>query len=563
MKRCSAATAVLLGVLFTGATIVSCQSGKVGGRVRPANPTVRPALGYDGSAKVVVGRVQRLQASTGQSGESASASAGPIIAKGPLVAEWARGVLRQERGGTNISAIASDSVGNIYAVGSVVGTVDLVEGVRLRAVGDKTAPLIVKYDASGRVLWANTISRSDGHCYFNSVAVDSLGNAYAAGMMSLGYFAFGDKAIVEGKFPGSNLLLVKYDPTGQVQWARTLADSSGESEFKSVAVDGAGLIYTAGYYWPSDSAHIAFSHRAKGYATIPSDGERSGGLLAQYDSSGQVRWAAQVAGVGITTNFNSVTPGKTGEVYVGGYVDGSSAAEFGNGVVTYGSGKMAGVLVKYDTSGTARWARSVESADQECRFQTLGMDSQGNIYATGVVEGTGKVDFGNNVTVHGAIQKQNPLVVKYDPQGRSQWARSLQRGSGKSYFHHTAAVDGNYLYLAGSFVVEDAQGSFDFGNAVSTQTVNEPGSVEVLLAYGLSGNPEWALTPFVGSRRWGRRPDTMGIVDVHSIVPLKGGRLLFAGIMQVHGLLDLGNGVTLTGISPIFNLFLSEFRHAE
>jgi hypothetical protein len=141
--------------------------------------------------------------------------------------------------------MALDTEGDIYAVGSILGTQPsrLGEEVVVRGCGPKSNTLIMKYDNSGRTLWAqSTGPETTGESKYYSVAVDDAGNAYAVGTIR-GLVGFTSETKVQGKYEGENLLLVKYDSQGEEQWVRTLARSDGLSAFNSAAVNKEGNVF--------------------------------------------------------------------------------------------------------------------------------------------------------------------------------------------------------------------------------------------------------------------------------------------------------------------------------
>ena len=96
-------------------------------------------------------------------------------------------------------------------------------------------------------IWARTVSVGPTDSSFNGVATDTSGNIYAAGsQFGTGTYTFGSQS-TNGSNAGNNVALVKYDAIGNVQWARTVTASAGNSAFRAVAIDTSGNIYAAGF----------------------------------------------------------------------------------------------------------------------------------------------------------------------------------------------------------------------------------------------------------------------------------------------------------------------------
>ncbi|WP_198429951.1 hypothetical protein, partial [Treponema primitia] len=123
----------------------------------------------------------------------------------------------------------------MYAAGYQTGTGTYTYGTGVSATGTYAAGnnvVLVKYDADGTALWARTVSAGSFVSYFISVAVDGSGNVYAAGSQyGTGTFTYGGVSVVGSYSSGANVVLVKYDPSGTAQWARTVTAGSSGSQF--------------------------------------------------------------------------------------------------------------------------------------------------------------------------------------------------------------------------------------------------------------------------------------------------------------------------------------------
>jgi uncharacterized delta-60 repeat protein len=117
-----------------------------------------------------------------------------------------------------LRAVAVDSSGNIYCAGYTI-------------VGGVNKALLLKYDDSGTLAWAKTWGGSGWDNLF-AVAVDSSGNIYCAGSTT----SFGT---------GGDTLLLKYDSSGALQWAKTWGGSDGDG-VSAIAVDSTGNVCLGG-----------------------------------------------------------------------------------------------------------------------------------------------------------------------------------------------------------------------------------------------------------------------------------------------------------------------------
>jgi hypothetical protein len=125
------------------------------------------------------------------------------------------------------------------------------------------------------------------------------------------------------------------------------------------------------------------------------------------------QWARSVS-AGNASVFYSVAVGGAGDVYAAGYQSGTGTCDYGNGVTATGtSSSNNGVLVKYDSSGTAQWARSVSAGTNNSVFYSVAVGGAGDVYAAGYQSGTGTYNYGNSVTTAGTYSGENVVLVKY------------------------------------------------------------------------------------------------------------------------------------------------------
>ena len=81
-------------------------------------------------------------------------------------------------------------------------------------------------------------------------------------------YDFGDSQTVLAPYAsGSNAVLVKYNASGNVQWAKSLSSAADESEFLTVAVDSSGSIFVGGDVYTSGTFTFGSVTASGGYAT--------------------------------------------------------------------------------------------------------------------------------------------------------------------------------------------------------------------------------------------------------------------------------------------------------
>ncbi|MBU2009388.1 MAG: SBBP repeat-containing protein [Chloroflexi bacterium] len=135
-----------------------------------------------------------------------------------------------------VLGLAVDGAGNVYGAGWTEGVLP-----KQRSSGKRDA-FLRKYDGRGSEVWTRQFGTPEGDEAL-SVAVDGVGNAYAAGS-------------IKGALPGQgaagleDAFIAKFDGRGRELWAHQFG-SFMTDQASNVAVDGAGAVYVAGQTWGS------------------------------------------------------------------------------------------------------------------------------------------------------------------------------------------------------------------------------------------------------------------------------------------------------------------------
>jgi len=138
-------------------------------------------------------------------------------------------------------------------------------------------------------------------------------------------------------------------------------------------------------------------------------------VLVKYDSNGTAQWAKSVTAGSNISWFNAVAADSAGNVYAAGTQYGAGINDYGTGisaagVYLYGENLL---IVKYDSGGTAQWAKSVSTGNFDSRFNALAADTSGNVYAAGCQNGDGTFTYSPGVTLTGTSYFENAVLVKY------------------------------------------------------------------------------------------------------------------------------------------------------
>jgi hypothetical protein len=226
-------------------------------------------------------------------------------------------------------------------------------------------------------------------------------------------------------------------------------------------------------------------------------------FVVKYNSSGTPVWARRIGGT-LSDLGNSVSVDSSGNVIVtGSYASATLNIYAADGTTVSftlnrvgGAGTRDGFVVKYNSSGTALWARRIGGVDTD-QPQSVTVDSSGNIIVAGYyADATLNIYAANGTTILFTLTNiggVDGFVVKYDSSGTPLWARKLG-GTNSGDEPYTVCVDssGNIIvggtYSSNPLNIYAANGttvSFTLPNALN-------GAEAFVVKYDSSGTPVWA-----------------------------------------------------------------------
>lgn len=274
------------------------------------------------------------------------------------------------------------------------------------------------------------------------------------------------------------------------QWAKTATGGANDAQFNAIGHDSAGSVYAAGVIFGTGTYDFG-----NGIAQAGSNDGYYTAALVKYDSSGLAQWAKVSTAGGDDSKFEGVASDADGNTCAVGRIHGTGTFDFGNGVTATGaySGDNI-VIVKYDSYGTAQWARTVLSASDESSFNAAAIDPSGNIYAVGIIGGSSEYAFGDGVTATAPAAGDSAVIVMYSSSGAARNARTVSVAAGESEFD-AVAVDGSgsNVYATGKIY---GSGDFNFGSGI-INAAYAGGDNAVIVRYDSSLVSQWAGTTTV------------------------------------------------------------------
>ena len=201
-------------------------------------------------------------------------------------------------------------------------------------------------------------------------------------------------------------------------------------------------------------------------------------------------WAERAGGSSFEYG-RGIAVDSSGNAYVTGYFEGSSA-NFGSTTLSNSDPTHSDVFVaKLDSSGNWLWAKRTGSSADSDHGHGIAVDSSGNVYLTGDFQESSTIGTAGGSTTLSSSGGYDVFVVKLDSNGNWLWAKRAG-GSGDDQGYGIAVDLSGNAYVTGTFTGSPA----DFGNTTlsSVNSMSGPGgSPDVFVAkLDSSGNWLWA-----------------------------------------------------------------------
>lgn len=317
-------------------------------------------------------------------------------------------------------------------------------------------------------VWAKKATDSilfdDRNSLGSKMSTDVNGNIFVAGNFYGATMNFGSFTL-NGTSNYSNSFFAKYDPSGNVVWAKCFGGDY-YAILNGISTDSNGNLLLTGNF----SGNLILDSD-----TLVSLGSHF--FLIMYDNNGTLLWA-KTSGGGTSFGKN-MTVDKNNNIYVTGYFNPTVSFD---GIVLNALVYNSMFIVKYDTNGNVIWAKTQQGGTAE--GQGISHDSYGNIYCTGFF-GSYAITFGSTTLVPSS--PYNIFIVKLDSLGNFLWAKNGNRIANDNEGFHIATDSIGNSYVIGQYFNDSI--SFDGIVLVNNGSVNDD---FFIVKYDSIGNVIWA-----------------------------------------------------------------------
>ena len=286
-----------------------------------------------------------------------------------------------------------------------------------------------------------------------------------------GYILTGSTSSIDGDFKGVNrvlpdILVIKYDSRGDIQWKKTLGGRGDEGGFSIVRTSRGEYVIT-GFTNANDGD---FKGMSKGGLDV---------FVIKLDSQGKVLWTKIIGGTGDESGSSVTTMSDGGIVLTG--LSNSNDGDFEG----MNRGDQDIFVVKLDSNGDIIWKKTFGGSGMEGGSSITGIPD-GGVFLSGYYSSTDGNFNGMNKGGH------DIFVMKLDRDGGILWSKSL---GGSGFEQPTSMI----MNSDGGCVLTGRSNSDD-GDFKGTSKMWKSGGDVFVIRLDSRGGVQWTNT-FGGSKR--------------------------------------------------------------
>jgi hypothetical protein len=311
-----------------------------------------------------------------------------------------------------------------------------------------------------------------------TVALDSSGNIYAAGIFYTKFIEFDKKIILEkDSLSKSNIFVTKYDKNGKCLWAQKISHLDNNTSNK-IVTDKFGNIFILGEYKPKEwfedfsSEGMVFNNNIVLFRD-----NADFGFIAKYDSTGKCRWAKSLGGKEHKLSFKFDGSG----IYISGNYCNRTMI-FDNDIFILSNGNCNSYIAELNTDGKFVSAYNI-GGNKSDYIKDICSDKFGNIYYIGGIE-SDSIEFNNNKKIFN--NKRNSIYyAKINYNGIYEYSSIICYLPNYNLQDFKLDNDSNF-YIAGYYISD----SLIFNNAINLdKSINADG---FLAKFNETGKCQWA-----------------------------------------------------------------------
>jgi hypothetical protein len=285
---------------------------------------------------------------------------------------------------------------------------------------------VVKLDSSGNIQWQKSLGGS------NRDAANSVKQTLDGGFIVAGESSSTD-GDVTGNHGNYDYWIVKLDPSGNIQWQKSIGGSLYDAANSIQQTFDGGYIVAGG----SNSADGDVTHN-QGNQDF---------WIVKLNSSGIIQWETSLSG-NLADQAESIQQTEDGYIVAGG-----SNSQNTENPSTFGISNYR--VAKLDSNGIMQWQNHFGGSNNDYAYSTQQTQDGGYIVAGGAFSADGDVigNHGNN----------DFWIIKLNPSGNMEWQKTLGGSSFEDAYSIKQTNDGGFI-LAGITQSTDGDVTGNQGN---------------------------------------------------------------------------------------------------
>ncbi len=322
--------------------------------------------------------------------------------------------------GTNDGwSLATDTSGNVLLAGKFAGTIDFDPGsgtanltsTPVRKNNSSYDGFLAKYSPGGDFLWARRFGEKSND-RANSVKVDPAGNAYIVGTFtgSTNITGLGTPTGTYTPYTGPSItshsngiatdaLVVKFDPSGSVQWVKQFGGDNGTGYAENVSIHTTGGSVDGVYVSGNFAGTVDFDPDTVSATNLTSAGLNDAYVVKLNGDGNFVpgSWAMRAGSTGDDWGYD-IAVAADGSAYVSGGFSGS--VQFGSTILSSVGGADGFVAKLASDTGVVTWVRRIGGAGAWDRAYKIRVTADSVFVSGGFETATGGVTF-DSTTLYG------------------------------------------------------------------------------------------------------------------------------------------------------------------
>lgn len=371
-------------------------------------------------------------------------------------------------GGTKwdaVQGIISDSLGNIYAVGTTYSSDFPINSNGYQSnFGGKSDAFVVKLNPDGKVVWSTFLGGSndeDGR----GIAIDQDGNIHIIGRTASNDFPTSDGAIQSKSAGKIDAFITTLDANGKMLTSTYLGGSGDDIGF-AIALDSIGQLYIAG---TTNSSNFPIKN-----AIQEENKGEDDTFLAIIDPTRSVIKFASYFGGGKSERLYSIDLDSSGDVFMMGFTNSSNYPTTTGAFQPDFGGVRDAFVTKINLQKRAVVYSTYLGGKNNDSPRNLAVDEKGNAFIVGF---TGSNNFPVNSPQESNLRgKTDAFVTILDSSGSFLQYSTLFGGKGRDFF------EGIAIGADGSLTVSGGSGSIDFPTVNSIQDTFLGGRFDIVVA---------------------------------------------------------------------------------